>query len=213
MADIDQHSINASQQKLLFLIKRRGALGAGETAAQLKITSMGARQHLEQLEEKGYLVHQFVTQGKGRPKKQWRLTDKAAALFPDGHSALIVNLLDHLKAQVGESALDQLIQSREKEMLQTYSAKLQGISDVKARLNKLATIRSDEGYMAEVLTIDETYYLVENHCPICAAAQQCQQFCRSELEIFRAVLGCEVERTDYILDGARRCAYKIGPQR
>jgi predicted ArsR family transcriptional regulator len=52
---------------------------------------------------------------------------------------------------------------------------------------------------------------MENHCPICAAATLCQSFCRSELEIFQDVLGpgARVERTDHILAGARRCAYRI----
>ena len=58
----------------------------------------------------------------------------------------------------------------------------------------------------------ESFLFVENHCPICAAATACQGLCRSELAIFRAVLGTEitVERTDHILAGARRCAYRIG---
>ena len=52
----------------------------------------------------------------------------------------------------------------------------------------------------------ESFLLVENHCPICAAAAACQGLCRSELAIFRAVLGDDVtvERTDHILAGARR---------
>jgi predicted ArsR family transcriptional regulator len=56
-----------------------------------------------------------------------------------------------------------------------------------------------------------SFLFVENHCPICAAAAACQGLCRSELAIFRAVLGAEitVERTDHILAGARRCAYRI----
>lgn len=53
--------------------------------------------------------------------------------------------------------------------------------------------------------------LVENHCPICAAATACAGFCRSELETFRAVLSAEVERSEHILAGARRCAYRITP--
>jgi len=38
-----------------------------------------------------------------------------------------------------------------------------------------------------------------------------QGLCRSELALFRAVLGpgVEVERTEHILAGARRCAYRI----
>jgi predicted ArsR family transcriptional regulator len=55
------------------------------------------------------------------------------------------------------------------------------------------------------------FLLVENHCPICAAARVCQGFCRSELELFREVLGpgVEVERTEHVLAGGRRCAYRV----
>ena len=66
--------------------------------------------------------------------------------------------------------------------------------------------------MAEVQAHpDGGFTLVENHCPICAAATACQGFCRAELEVFRSVLGDDVtvERTDHILAGARRCAYRI----
>jgi len=55
------------------------------------------------------------------------------------------------------------------------------------------------------------FLFFENHCPICAAAATCQGLYRSELAIFRAVLGTDVtvERIDHILAGARRCAYRI----
>ena len=58
------------------------------------------------------------------------------------------------------------------------------------------------------------FLLAENHCPICIAARACQGFCRSELEVFKAALGPEatVERTDHIIAGARRCAYRIAPR-
>ncbi len=38
-----------------------------------------------------------------------------------------------------------------------------------------------------------------------------ENLCRSELTIFRAVLGVDiiVERVDHILAGARRCAYRV----
>jgi predicted ArsR family transcriptional regulator len=55
------------------------------------------------------------------------------------------------------------------------------------------------------------FVLLENHCPICAAATACQGFCSSELELFRSVLGpsVTVERTEHIVGGDRRCAYRI----
>ena len=66
--------------------------------------------------------------------------------------------------------------------------------------------------MAEVTAApDGSFLLSENHCPICVAARACQGLCRSELALFRAVLGpgVEVERSEHILAGARRCAYRI----
>ena len=77
-----------------------------------------------------------------------------------------------------------------------------------------AALRAAEGYMAKWSREDDgTYLLVENHCPICAAAAACQGFCRAELALFRTALGecVTVERTDHILAGARRCAYRISP--
>lgn len=53
----------------------------------------------------------------------------------------------------------------------------------------------------------DAFLFIENHCPICAAAQACMGFCRSRLELFRQVLGegVRVEREEHILLGARRC--------
>jgi predicted ArsR family transcriptional regulator len=65
----------------------------------------------------------------------------------------------------------------------------------------------------EPLTDSDGFLFVENHCPICAAARACSGLCRSELEVFRGALGdgVTVERTDHILAGARRCAYRVTP--
>ena len=75
-------------------------------------------------------------------------------------------------------------------------------------------MRAAEGYMARVED-DGTgeLILIEDHCPICAAAESCQGFCRSELAIFQMVLGTGVEitREEHILSGGRRCAYRIRP--
>jgi hypothetical protein len=87
-------------------------------------------------------------------------------------------------------------------------------SDVARKLTALADIRSAEGYMARLETLaDKDFLLVEDHCPICAAAISCQGFCSIELQVFRNLLGpgWHVDREDHLLTGARRCAYRITP--
>src|ERR1700737_5202139 len=58
---------------------------------------------------------------------------------------------------------------------------------------------------------DGSFLLIENHCPICAAAKTCQGFCRSELELFRAAFGTEalVMRQEHLLSNGRRCVYRV----
>jgi predicted ArsR family transcriptional regulator len=201
--------------KILFLLKTRGPATAATLARALRITPMGVRQHLSRLAAAGLVTHGDERRGVGRPKRHWHLTEKAALRFPDTHAQMTVEILGAAKAVFGARGLDRLIRRREQETLARYKAAMHGARSIAERVRRLAALRSEEGYMAEcVAKADGGLLLVENHCPVCAAAQACQGVCRSELDIFRTVLsGAAVERTDHILAGARRCAYRIKPWR
>jgi predicted ArsR family transcriptional regulator len=69
--------------------------------------------------------------------------------------------------------------------------------------------------MARAERDSRDWLLIEDHCPICVAAQACQGFCRAELELFREVLGtdAQVVREQHLLAGARRCVYRIGTKK
>jgi predicted ArsR family transcriptional regulator len=202
-----------TQEAILLKLKQKGPLSAKALAEMLSITPMGVRQHLMALTEKG-LVSEGAErrQGRGRPVRPWQLTDKGHGRFPDGHSEISVELIAAVRDTFGEEGLDQLIARRTDQAFENYRQALEQHATLPAKLRKLAELRSREGYMAEVERAGTgEWLLLENHCPICAAATACQGFCRSELETFRKLLGehASVERTDHILQGARRCAYWI----
>jgi predicted ArsR family transcriptional regulator len=122
-----------------------------------------------------------------------------------------LQLLRTIQEALGAQALDDLIAVREAQMRESYRAEIDNAPDLETRVARLAAIRAREGYMAEWWREGDTFVLAENHCPICAAATVCQGFCRAELNIFQFVLGSDVtvSRTEHILAGARRCAYRI----
>lgn len=198
-------------ERILFLLKTRGPMTAAALARALRITAAGARQHLARLADEKLVNHVDERLTVGRPKRHWRLAEKAQSRFPDSHAQMTVEILASVRKVFGEAGLDRLIGQRESETLDRYRDAMRGGRTVAERARRLAALRSEEGYMAEcVAQPDGTLLLVENHCPVCAAARSCQGICRSELEIFRAVLkGASVERVDHILAGARRCAYRI----
>jgi predicted ArsR family transcriptional regulator len=199
---------------ILNLLKERGALPAAALARDLGVTASAIRQHLGTLEADGMVVAESAPSGVGRPTKQWRLAEAAAPFFPDGHEGLTLELLGAMRAAFGEDGIDRLVALRTEAQRATYEARLGEARDLRTRLGALAALRSEEGYMARVAQgADGTLYLMENHCPICAAATACQGLCRAELALFQAVLGPDatVERTEHILTGARRCAYRVTP--
>ncbi|MCG2585924.1 metalloregulator ArsR/SmtB family transcription factor [Massilia sp. TS11] len=201
-------------ERILLHLKMRGAATAQEVGTAMGISSMGARRQLEQAEQAGLARHQDSAEGVGRPARRWSLTAAGDARFPDRHADLSLQLLEQLRAVFGAAGLQQLIDARERTAAAQYAAALAGAADLEERVGRLASLRAGEGYMAETRTDEDgSLLLLENHCPICAAARSCQDLCRSELALFQRVLGpgCTVERREHILAGARRCAYRIVP--
>jgi len=200
-----------TNNKIIQMLKAQGALTAKILANELKLTTMGIRQHMLQLEENGDVIFEDKKAKRGRPTRFWSLTQKSNSHFPDGHEVLTLQLIDSVKQVFGEKGLDQLISQREKETFKIYSQAISKAKGLYEKLVVLAKIRSDEGYMASIEKEGDNFWLLENHCSICAAASQCLSFCRSELEIFQQLFKetATITREEHIMKGARRCAYLV----
>ncbi|WP_432322754.1 helix-turn-helix transcriptional regulator [Yersinia enterocolitica] len=197
-------------ERLLLLLKTRGPLQATDAGKILGTTGEAARQQFVKLANDGLVVAVAQAKGVGRPIQLWQLTEAGNARFPDAHSELAVQLLRMVRTKLGEEALNLLIDTREQETRELYCQAMEGAQSIDERVKRLVAIRSQEGYMAEYQTqADGSILLIENHCPICAAATSCQGFCRAELEVFREALQAPVERTEHILSGSRRCVYRV----
>jgi predicted ArsR family transcriptional regulator len=207
--------LSEAKRQLLELLKRLGPLTAGKISARLGTTDVAARQHLGTLEVAGLVSAetQPPSGGRGRPSIRWSLTERAQALFPNHHAELTVGLIDAIRETVGEAGLQQIAQTRAEAQLALYRRLLPPpTASLCQRIEALAKQRTAEGYMAEVVTEGRgRYLLIEHHCPICEAAKSCSGLCSTELELFRRVLGedVEVERTRHLLSGDDRCAYRI----
>lgn len=207
-----QETAVRTRRAIVQLLKQEGRLDAETLSARLGITAMAVRQHLYALQDEQLVTYQEEPRPMGRPAKLWQLTAAADRFFPDGYAELTLSLLNSVKQAFGEAGLDRLLEVRSQQQLDSYSQQMKGKRSFKQRLNKLVEIRTNEGYMAEVQTqADGTFLLIENHCPICAAATVCTGLCAKELEIFQAILGDEttIQRVEHIISGERRCAYQI----
>jgi predicted ArsR family transcriptional regulator len=205
--------MTSTPDRLLYQLKSRGPQTAATLAAACAITPMGAHKQLQALLSDGLVSFHDAPQGVGRPRRIWALTNAGHGRFPDRHGDLAVQLLRHAAKHLGPQVLGTLIEAREAESEAQYRRRMAAATTLGERVQALADVRREEGYMARAQADGEGWLLIEDHCPICAAATQCQGFCRSELALFQRCLEplAQVERTEHLLAGGRRCTYAIRP--
>lgn len=200
-----------ANDRLLLLLKTSGLNTTAGLARKLGITEEAARQQLLRLREQGLVQSTSEIRGRGRPRQLWNLTAAASRRFPDSHPELTAQLIQTIRSALGERALEKVITARGEELVRNYNFALKDAPELPDRMERLVSLRNAEGYMAEYRKEKGGYLLIENHCPICAASGVCQKLCRSELELFSKVLGpaVNVEREEHIVNGSRRCVYRI----
>ncbi|MGF1721694.1 transcriptional regulator [Vibrio kyushuensis] len=200
-----------SSEKILQAIKENGEITAKQLALDLDMTTMGARQHLQILEDEGLLSYHDIRVKVGRPTRHWSLTSKGHAQFADRHGELTIQMIDAVERLFGQDGLEKIAAEREKQTLTNYQKLISSSGSLEGKLKVIVEQRRSEGYMAELQPLEVGYLLIENHCPICKAATRSPVLCASELNVFQSLLGddYQVNRTEHIVQGQRRCAYLI----
>ena len=202
-----------TRRRIVKLLKTEGAMDSASLAGRLEVTAMAVRQHLYALQQEKLVSAEERPVPLGRPAKFWRLTKEAERLFPDAYAELNAALITSVQDAFGPEGMARLLDARVARQRADYRSRINASAPLAKRVQQLAKIRADEGYMAEVKREGPGFLLIENHCPICAAATVCQGFCAGELDLFRSALGpgVSVERAEHILSGDRRCVYRIAP--
>jgi DeoR family suf operon transcriptional repressor len=200
-----------TRRQLLEVLKRRGEARADELAEALSVTVSAARQHLAALQAASLVAYREVKGTPGRPKHVYHLTAAAEELFPKSYDEFATDLLEF----VGEEApelLARMFEKRRQARLGRTRDRLAGKS-FDDRLNEIAAILDEDGYLTAVERLDDgSYVLQEHNCAILGVARRSQIPCTSEIDFLRDALpDATVERVAHMLGGQHRCAYRIVP--
>ncbi|MEI9987878.1 MAG: MarR family transcriptional regulator [Aliidongia sp.] len=152
-------------ESLLFHVKTAGPIQADQLAARLGISPQAVRQQMDRLLDAGLVQYDDRTTGPGRPKRFWSLTEQGHGRFPDSHAQLTLGLIDAMRAEFGEAALDRLIARRERDLTASYEAALAGQSLLSEKIAVLTALRQAEGYMASWRETPDGFVLIEGPLP------------------------------------------------
>lgn len=200
---------NPTREKILMLLKKQGSMPIEAISKELKITSMGIRQHLLSLERKGLIDYVTKKQGIGRPAFLYKLTDKADNLFPKAYHIFIIDTLKDIEKNDGRDKIDEIFRWRKMRLIKDTKDALSDTKDFDEKVYGLRDILESKGYLVELDEGDNAYTLKEFNCPIFQVASEFKEACKHELQFYKEVLGREVKRHECMIEGDPSCTYNI----
>jgi predicted ArsR family transcriptional regulator len=198
---------------LLLLLRKQPGITVAELADKLGLSAMGVRRHVDALADSGLVErHGAPTRRLGRPAAGWRLTDAGVELFPRRYEAFAIEVLEDVADACGAEAVVAVLAARTAKDVPRYRDALAGADDLAEQVRRIAQLRDDAGYLAETSASDDgAFLLVEHNCAVHRLAERHPAVCSQELELFRTVLGPEVEvtRVSHTMSGDSACSYCI----
>jgi predicted ArsR family transcriptional regulator len=219
------HSTRAAVARLLL---EQGPVSAAAVAAELALTGPAVRRHLDALIADGEAEIRSAprrgTPTRGRPARQYLLTDAGRVRFGHGYDELAVSALRFLGKHAGPEAVRGFARSRVVELLGPEAPRIAAAGSPRARTEALARVLQARGYAAQVhdAQIDDAQIdgaqtraaatgvqLCQHHCPVAHVAAEFPELCEAETQAFAEVLGTHVQRLATIARGDAACTTHV----
>ncbi|MBA2700896.1 MAG: helix-turn-helix domain-containing protein [Chloroflexi bacterium] len=203
------------RRALLLRLRHDGPSTPEDLAMTLDVSRTGVLQQLHALETAGLVSRQSIKHGVGRPRHVYDVTAAAQDLFPTNYHGLAAGLLAAIRSIGGEPLVEGVFEERRRisrdRIQRRLAERLPADASLAERSRELAVIQDEQGYLAETLIgTDGVIRLVERNCAIHRVVAEAGAACQAELDLFREILGAEVERETHIAAGDRCCTYRIG---
>lgn len=200
--------LRGSRGAVLVELKKAWRLTAKQLATRLRVSLNAVRHHLKELESEGLIEYERQHHGVGAPAFAYRLSPAGEGLFPRRYESTLTDLLDQVVAREGRGGAVEILEARYAALTRRVQEQLAS-ADPAARINAVARLLSDDGYMAEATISPAGGTLTEHNCAIQAVAERFPEICAAEAKFLAAVLGAEVQRQEHILSGCTACEYRV----
>jgi predicted ArsR family transcriptional regulator len=198
---------SATRERVVRSILVNGASTTAVLADRLELTPAAVRRHLDQLVEEGMIAareQRASRRGRGRPAKEFVLTESGRDHFDQQYDDLAVQALRFLRETGGDDAVREFAQRRVSFIEDRFGDRARANPQL-SPAEVLAQVFTDEGYAAAVREARMGEQLCQQHCPVSHVAHEFPQLCEAETEAIGRVLGRHVQRLATIAHGDGVC--------
>ncbi|MCK4910001.1 MAG: transcriptional regulator [Thermodesulfovibrionales bacterium] len=203
---------NPTRKQIIVLLKKNSKQSVAELSKQMGITPMAVRQHLMSLEKRGIISYKPKKSGIGRPVFLYSLTDKARDIFPKSYVRFIKDILGIVEEEGGRGKVDDLFMRLKERTINGKYKALIGKSDLEDKVRSLVSILDADGMMVELEDDADSYSIKQFNCLMHSIAGEYPEACKYELQMYRDLLGDNLERVGCQVDGESACTYVVPKQ-
>jgi predicted ArsR family transcriptional regulator len=203
----------STRQRVASSILEHGPSTAAELAERLGLTPAAIRRHLDVLLAAGQVEAReqriYGARGRGRPAKDFVLTDAGRSMFYTAYDDIAIEALDFLSATAGTDAVTRFAEARMAQDEKRYRNRMAGAAPGATPAQALAAALSEDGYVAATLPLPLGEQLCQHHCPVAHVAERFPQICEVETAAFSRLLGVHVQRLATIAHGDGVCTTHV----
>ncbi len=200
---------SATKTKLLLLVKKSGGVSLTELSESLGVSKAAVLKHICELEREELLERKYVSLGRGRPTCMVFITERGHEVLPKSYSSIAMEALSYVDEKLGREGVNHILRTRSNKILNQYREIIEQLAP-EQRVTKLKELRDMDGYMADSKKLGgETFELCESNCPIMQISEKYSEACSTETELFKELLGADVETTHRVVEGAKTCRFVI----
>jgi predicted ArsR family transcriptional regulator len=203
----------STRQRVASSILEHGPSTAAELAERLGLTPAAIRRHLDMLLAVGHVEAReqriYGARGRGRPAKDFVLTDAGRSVFYTAYDALATEALEFLASTAGPDAVTRFAEARMARSEKRYEERIASAAPDSTPAQALAAALSEDGYVASTLPSAIGEQLCQHHCPVAHVAERFPQICEVETAAFSRVLGVHVQRLATIAHGDGVCTTHV----
>ena len=197
------------RELLTMLMEQRQGMTVDELVRQLEVTRTAVNQHLQALEQRGYVVKGELVKTKGRPGHRYLLTQPGIDLFPKQYAWFAKLLMGSLKSQVGSDRARDALSELAHDVAKGLSSEV-GQGDLEQRLNAVVGVMQRLGYAASVESWESNQGVIRaNNCVYHELAQEHNEVCQFDLALLSDLLNKNVEQASCMAQGDGCCRFCV----
>jgi len=201
-----------TRERILNIIKERRQSTVDELSAELGLTPVTVRHHLDILRGQGLVTAPVVRRRKspGRPQHAYSLTQAASDYFPKKYDNLADLLLTELEEHLPQAEIERMLQNIGERL--AAEAGMPDSVDFETRLTLGVEYLNSQGYLARWESNGSgQYFLHISNCPYERVSDRHPEVCKIDATLLTHLLSASVRHVERAAGTDHQCTHIVAP--